>query len=82
MTREKKYMMKLMEQTYRVSQHSRRLSHGHMVESAHILSIIAHYRELGDILEVVLKENGISTHIDDLQLPDPHAAAAAKGGGE
>jgi hypothetical protein len=81
MTREEKYMNPLMEQTYRCAQYGRRVTHGNLVESPHILSIIAHYRELGDILELVLKDNGLSTHIDTLQLPTA-AEAAREGKGQ
>jgi hypothetical protein len=78
MTREEKYMERLMEQTYRVAQYGRRLSHGQLVESPHVMSLVAHYRELADLLELVLLDNGMDTSVDRLQLPT--AAEAAREG--
>ena len=78
MTREEKYMDKLMEQTYRVAQYGRRISHGQMVDSPHIVGLIATYRELADLLERVLEENGLPTHVDTLELPVRSTPAAAK----
>lgn len=63
MTDETKLMEALMEQTYRVAQYGRRLSHGHLVASPSVVELIATYRRLADLQERVLLDNGLSTQI-------------------
>ena len=69
MTHEEQLMDALMEQTYRVAQYGRRLSHGHLVSSPSVVELIATYRRLADLQERVLLDNGMDTSIDILQLP-------------
>ena len=66
--REARYMEPLMEQTYRVACYGRKLSHGHMVNSPHVVGLIACYRDLADLLERVLDDNGMSKELPRLPV--------------
>ncbi len=57
--RHERYMESLMDQTYRVATYGKRLTHGQMCESMHVVGLISCYRDLADLLERVLEEHGL-----------------------